>query len=209
MKNRYGQIMDRVEVTPEMRDRILSNIQDQAGRETSHSKTVPFANRRKYGSIAAAVVLAVVGAFAVENFTKISQTTEPPEKVELTVTAPVETASLEELAKNVGFDVEGIHKLPFEASQVTYMAYSDGAEITYRNDSQQVIYSKNTEIGGNNGHYETYSVEKTVNVDGIKVTLKGNDTGYQIASWDDGTYGYMIYSDTPLDEQQLTAMIGK
>ncbi len=211
MKNKYDEIMDRVEVSDEMRTRILTNIQEQTAQnipEKTSEKVVPFKSWKRYTSLAAAILIVLVGTFAMKNMMKTTQQTEPETPGnELMVTAPTEVSSLEELSKTVGFPVEELQNLPFEADEVIYTAYSDGAEVTWQKGEKQLTYSKKTEIGGNNGHFETYDLEETIQINGKKVTLKGDSTGYQIADWDDGSYGYMIYSSVSITKEQMTAML--
>ncbi len=216
MKNKYNQVMERVKIDDEMRERILKNIDDQLTEKHGSNKRGTILKWRKVSMIAAAAVILLIGSMV---YTRISRMTDASSEMaaemtedtmdnEMTALGPEEMASLEELQAVVGYEVEELTNLPFEVEEVYYLSY-DGtdAEIQYVGADNRIIYSKLTEIGENNGHYETYEEEKTVDAAGYSVILKGNEGEYQLAVWDDGTYGYMIYSEIPLEENILLEMI--
>ena|GEM_PF-182259 len=91
---KYNEIMDRVNVTPEMRERVLKGVREsmmeeqekstqqihnnQQGKSHQKGKIIPFANHsfgrkwRRYAGIAACFILVVVGVFAVRNLSQTS-----------------------------------------------------------------------------------------------------------------------------------------
>ena len=64
MKKRYDEVMDRIELTGEMRSRILGNIQRMDLSATSERKVLPFRSIRKYMSAAACLAVLLAGVFA-------------------------------------------------------------------------------------------------------------------------------------------------
>lgn len=56
----------------------------------------------------------------------------------------------------------------------------------------------------------TYTFTKTVDYDGKKVNLKGNDTGVQAASWVEGEFSYAIGAwSHPVDEETMFQYISE
>ena len=65
MSRSYHEIMEKIEVTDEMRTRILNNVSRQAA-NTPH-KLVTFPHLRKMASIAAGVALLLIGGTLMKN----------------------------------------------------------------------------------------------------------------------------------------------
>ena len=95
---KYDEVMEKLEVTPEMRARILQNV------ETQMAEPCKKPNRlRRFAALAACLAILLVGAAALPKL--ISSPT--PEESETTIAnGMVEVASKEELSEAVGFPVK-------------------------------------------------------------------------------------------------------
>ena len=113
MGKAYDEIMEKIKVTPEMRQHVLERI---AREDIIPSKAVRFSALKKYLSVAACLILLLAG---VVTLSQLLERTEPEPPV-LTVPNIVEAASLQELSGLVGFEVTTEFSLPFEVEKITY-----------------------------------------------------------------------------------------
>ena len=186
MARAYDEIMEKIEVTPEMRQRVLERI---AREDTVSSKVVRFPAWRRYVSAAACIALLLAGAVVLPRLL------EQPEQKPPVLTVPniVEAASIEELSELVGFEVTADFSLPFEAKEITCCSYwNEMAQIEYRNGEYSATYRQSQGTDDNSGDYNIYSDTVEITVNDRIVTLKGNDGAYVLAVWTDGTYAYSL-----------------
>ncbi len=205
MKSKYKEVMDRIEVTEEMRTRILQSIHKEADSSQSAKKAIPFRNWKQITSIAAAIAILVIGAFA---YYTISQ--EPDEPLGVSLSGPVDAGSLEELSDKVGFEVEGLENLPFEELETEYIAYSEtSAVVVYKGENQLIEFNKSTDTSGNNGYYETYAIENQIELNGCTITLQGDESGYYLISFILDDYSYTISSDKAQTEEVMRNLVAE
>lgn len=186
---KYKQIMDRIEVTPEMRQRILQNI--EAGQAKKQKKL-----SRQILSLAACAAVALCCWFAWKP--KQPQDTQQ----EMMATAQIEDVStLEALAEKTGVPIKELTGLPFAVEQQEYRSYwNELAEIRYIGKTESLCYRKSLGTQDNSGDYNEYSRETTIPLSGCTVTLKGGTDGYVLAIWTDGTYAYSVSISVPMSE---------
>ena len=114
--------------------------------------------------------------------------------------------SLAELAKAVGFDI----KAPAVPAGYTAAAYIDIsgelAEVFYENGSDTLLYRVSKGEGDNSGDYNTYSTQKTVNVNGVSVEMRGNDK-VNVAVWSNGGFAYSVSSEQGIAEADVIAAV--
>ncbi len=179
-------IMERIEITPEMRRRILDNIQDI---DLSEKKTAKVIRPRwkQFGALAACFALVLVGALTLPRI--LNPDSPPSDIVGNPVGDIVEVASAQELSQVVGFDVTDLEHLPFTPEQTTYLAYwKSMAEISYSGEGQTAVYRKAPGDDDVSGDFNEYSAETVIQAGGHSVTLKGTDEAYVLAIWTDGAY---------------------
>lgn len=205
LKKRYDEVMDRIEVTREMRERILSNIEKTDIEATQKNKVIPFPTMKKYMSAAACFVLLLAGVFAAGHMAGIFQPDNPPVQV---VNGMVEVDTLEQLAAAVGFEIEEPGTLPFEVEMTTYISYwGDMAEITYTGEGKTATFRKSIGTEDNSGDYNTYSDVKEINIDSLTVTLKGIEEIYTLAIWPANGYAYSICLSDGISESEWYSLI--
>ena len=204
-KNPYRELMEQVNLTPEARERILTNVQ-QADLSPQAEKVVPFPRRRqtwrRWASLAAC--LAIVAALFAVPLLREQPDTAPPVQ-DLPPFRQVD--SLDALSEAVGFPVTEVSKLPFDPVSTTYTAYDEGtAEITYTGpDDQAATYRQSLGTADNSGDYTLY--EDTQVVPENNATLKGQDQRYTLALWTDGTYTYSLRLSSALSADAWQALL--
>ena len=114
--------------------------------------------------------------------------------------------SLAELAKAVGFDI----KTPAVPAGYAAAAYIDIsgelAEVFYENGSDTLLYRVSKGEGDNSGDCNTYSTNKTVNVNGVSVEMRGNDK-VNVAVWSNGGFAYSVSSEQGIAEADVIAAV--
>lgn len=193
---KYEEIMDRVEVTPEMRQRVLSNL-EQARKPKRPAL-------RQLMSLAAclAIVLCCWYAWKPRQQTQVENPgAQGASQIE-------NVASLEALSQKTGVPMKELTGLPFDVEATQYVSYwEELAEIQYFGQTDSLCYRKSYGTGDNSGDYNVYSQVKTLDVSGCAVTLKGGAEGYSLAAWTDGTYAYSISASKPLTEETFRGLL--
>lgn len=191
LRNTYQEIIEHVEVTPQMRERILGNIRHA---DLAERKPVAFRNYRRFAAAVATLAVLLAAGFALTPILQNNgQNSQTPDGNVQAVWECEELDSAKELAKAVGFEVEDVKELPFEPEHVTYLAIGEElAEINYTAGIQGARYRKSPGAEDNSGNYTDFPNVETVNIGAYEVTLKGNDAGYELALWTDGAYAYSL-----------------
>lgn len=188
---KYDQIMDHLQVTDDMKARILSSLKQAEPASASPAPTPPFRHTKRYLSLAACLILLIVGAAVLPHWQH--NTPEPNEPGVMGVPNITEVDSVQTLAETVGFPVSDVPTLPFTPTETTYTAYGqDLAQITYADQTQTAVYRKSSLEEDNSGDYNVYADVQTISLAGIPVTLKGNDGSYALAIWQSGSYSYSL-----------------
>lgn len=229
--------MEKVEVTEEMRSRILRNIQNadlsrvkaMTEEPVSRMGNIIHPSRwQKYLSIAAGVLVLLGTALVLPHLLRNAAETGTPGSVDTGTFeagtemqqgdfAVTEYASLEELSQAVGFTVAVPEKLPFTVSSTSYVSYGgEIAQIDYTGSEGQTVSCRMSEgTEDNSGDYNTYAAETqiavTQNISGAEkeaaVTLKGTEGAYTLALWNDGTCAYSICFSEGMDETEWKNVI--
>lgn len=193
MGKAYDEIMDQVEVTEEMQERILSNIRTQ---KICREKKILRYRRKALQAAAGLLLVLTVSACAVRIMRKDAWSL--PEKE--TEPEPVfvgngieECPSVETLSAKVGFPVTDLSGLPFVVDHTEYLSYwGDMAEINYQGADETACYRKSEGEEDNSGDYNEYAEVQTLEADGFSVTVKGEDGIYRLAVWQKDGYSYSL-----------------
>ena len=182
---KYDEVMEKLEVTPEMRARILQNVETQMAEPRKKPNRL-----RRFAALAACLAILLVGAAALPKL--ISSPT--PEESETTIAnGMVEVASKEELSEAVGFPVKSAQSLPFFPQSIYYTSYwGEMAQIDYANGGSMACFRQSLGEEDNSGDWNEYPAKESFTVNGCAVTLKGEADSYTLAIWQDGTYSYSL-----------------
>lgn len=205
-KNPYRELMEQVNLTPEARERILTNVQ-QADLSPQAKKVVPLRSKqqtwRRWASLAACLVVVVAVLVAVPLLREQPDTAPPVQ-----VLPPFrQVDSLDALSEAVGFPVTEVSKLPFDPVSTTYTAYDEElAEITYTGSvGQTATYRQSRGSKGNSGDYNLYPDTQTLPEQ--NATLKGQGQSYTLALWTDSTYTYSLRLSSGLSADAWQALL--
>ena len=182
---KYDEVMEKLEVTPEMRARILQNV------ETQMAEPCKKPNRlRRFAALAACLAVLLMGAMALPKF--ISSPV-PEESETMVASGMVEVPSKEELSEAVGFPVKSAQSLPFFPQSIYYTSYwGDMAQIDYANGGSTACFRQSLGEEDNSGDWNEYPAKESFTVNGCAVTLKGERDSYTLGIWSDGTYSYSL-----------------
>ena len=182
---KYDEVMEKLEVTPEMRARILQNV------ETQMAEPCKKPNRlRRFAALAACLAVLLMGAMALPKF--ISSPV-PEESETMVANGMVEVTSKEELSEAVGFPVKSAQSLPFFPQSIYYTSYwGEMAQIDYANGGSTACFRQSLGEEDNSGDWSEYPAQKSLTVNGCAVTLKGERDSYTLGIWSDGTYSYSL-----------------
>lgn len=208
MDKKYDEVMEHIEVTPEMRQRILKNIQQADVTRQKPAKVIRFPRWKQMAALAACLAVVLAGMRTIPQI--LNPGADDP-YVDLNPAAEiVEVNTIEELSEEVGFPVNEMTGLPFRIEHTAYIAYwKEMAEITYTGDGQTAVYRKGTGSGDISGDYNIYNSEIELSVNDYDVTLKGNDRVYSLAVWTDGGYSYSLsLSDGKTEAEWEIILIG-
>ncbi len=203
---KYEEIMDRVEMTPQMQERILANVSKEVMRRKRH-KVLLWRNLA-----AAACLCLIVGTVIWQQAGKIQSGQQEEQSDEWTQVGNgiIEQADRSALEQTVGFSVEPITQLPFTADHTMYLSYWDTmAEVVYQCGEQQITMRKAVDDGEDiSGDYNEYAYVSERKAGSITMLCKGNEAGkYSLVSFTKDSYAYVIYMQPELTEEELDAML--
>ena len=182
---KYDEVMEKLEVTPEMRARILQNVKTQMAEPCKKPKRL-----RRFAALAACLAVLLMGAMALPKF--ISSPV-PEESETMVANGMVEVTSKEELSEAVGFPVKSAQSLPFFPQSIYYTSYwGDMAQIDYANGGSTACFRQSLGEEDNSGDWNEYPAQESLTVNGCAVTLKGERDSYTLGIWSDGTYSYSL-----------------
>lgn len=199
MAQTYKEAMDHIAVTPQMRSRVLQQIQ-QADLTPSRARSLPM---RRGLAAAACLVVLLVGAVTLP---RLLQPTTPG--VESSISSIVQVASQEELSQLVGFEVPSLGFLPFSAEEVRYASYpGQMAETAYYGQEQSLVLRAMAGTDDPSGDYTSYTDISTLEIQGRSVTLKGEDGLYTLALWQDESCSYSLRSTPARSAEDWTQIL--
>ena len=194
---KYEQIMDKIEVTPEMRQRVLRNVEAGQAKQKKRQLT------RRLVTLAACLAIVVCCCYVWKP-----KQTDPPEQGMMAVSQIDTVDSLEALTEKTGIPMNELTGVPFTVERTEYVSYWDNlAKIQYFGDTDSLCYRKSPGTEDNSGDYNVYAQEETLEISGNAVTLKGGNGAYSLAIWTDGSYTYSISVTDPLSRDAFGALL--
>ncbi len=207
LNNSYHEIMDKITVTPEMRQQILSDMPEKISRRKKRQRMNKII---RYASFAACIALILTAVLIFSGIVSHAPSSPNRQNDDLTqaVNGIEECTSLDELAAKVNFTVTELKELPFTSEQVSYLSFWNTlAEIDYEGSDNSITFRTSREKEDNSGDYNVYESIETVEINGITVTLKGNNQTYSLAIWQNGEYSYSISLENGISKEDLTTLL--
>lgn len=185
---KYDEAMEKIELTPQMRARILQNVEQELQKPAK--KTGFSGGLRRITALAACLAVLLVGALALPRLISRPSQEEPETMI---ANGMVEVTSREELSEAVGFPVKAAQTLPFFPQSILYTSYwGEMAQTDYANGPESACFRQSPGTQDNSGDWNEYPAQETIEVSGSSVTLKGEKDAYTLAVWSDGTYSYSL-----------------
>lgn len=192
---KYAELMDKIELTPEMRERVLSGVERKLDRNPARGSRL----LRRCPPFAACLALVIAAAVV------LPQAASPGVEYVPGIEPARDAASLSDA---VGYEVRDVSGLPFEPDAAVYTAYGDMAEIDYSGEGEQAVYRQSPGAEDNSGDYNEYAAVTTTTVGDAQVTLKGGaPDSYTLALWSSGGYSYSLSLSSPLPESAWIELI--
>lgn len=218
--NKYNKFMSKIEVTEEMRSRILKNISEA---DFTPAKKSVFVHMGGFAAAAACLALIVIGGISLARFTGGSLTRESDAVTTSSKTAEAETGdntlavydvteyeSLEELSAAVGYSITLPVQMPFEYDSVSYAEAWGCAEITWYSGENTAAYFRMGKADGDiSGDYSEYETATEVNAGGVNVTLKGSGDSVVLAVWSYGEMSYALGVSEGITAEQVKAFVSE
>lgn len=200
LSKRYDAVMEKLEVTDAMRQRILRNIGKMELDAAPRAKVVRFPSVKRLMPLAACFVLLLAGVFYARYWMP-GETVDPrPTEGVMVGNGIVDVADVDALTEAVGFPVKELTALPFQVDEVTYTSFwKELAQIAYTGEGQTVTFRQSVGDGDNSGDYNVYAQTEVQEIGGVSVTLKGDGRTYSLAIWNDGTYAYSVSVKAPIE----------
>ena len=205
----YREVMEHIQVTPAMRERILQNL--AKAEQKPAPKAVKLVPWKQVLSLAACAAVLIVGIRTLPRGNELggSASSAPSEMVGATAAPTQEFASLDELSAAAGFAVQEPQNLPFVVEQTTYtLLFGELAQVEQTGTAgESILYRVSQEEGDNSGDYNAYTVEQPWENNGVTVTLKGTGNGFCLALWQKDEFSYSLSSSVDLTWKQMQVML--
>lgn len=209
--SKYNEIMDKIEVTEDMRQRVLKNVEE----ECSNADNViqfPSRNKKKYASLVGVAAVAAVCIIAGKGIIGNTPTVPDNPEGDVMIQGPVEAGSAQELSNNVGFEISDIKALADKADEIYYSSIGDIAEIMYSTADNTISYRKAPGSDDISGDYNTYVTIVEKEIDGINMTIKGNEDENDVnkffnAIWTKDGYSYSLSFENGVDVTEIEEII--
>lgn len=206
----YNEIMEHIEVTPEMRRRVLKNV--EAAMERPRVVRFPARSVKTLLSLAACAALIIFAALSVSDFRRAADTA-PEESADApfgvsAVYGIEECVGREELSEKFGFDVAELGYLPFEAQEIEYCSYwGNMAQISYRNGDDEVMFRQARGSDDISGDFNVYETVLTVEITGAKAELRGTDGEFSGAVWQKDGFTYSVFCSPAVSQDEMQRII--
>ena len=208
MRKSYHEIMEHIEVTPAMRERILQNLK-LADSKPTKANVVHFVPWKQILSFAACAAVLIVGVTAMPHGDELGSASSSTDSMVGTAAPTQEFSSSAELSVAAGFSVLEPQNLPFEVQTTTYtFIWGEIAQVKQTGTEEQyVTFRVSQDIEDNSGDYTIYKTEQQLNYNGIDITLKGSEDGFHLAVWQTDAFSYSVNSSVGLTIEQLEAIL--
>ena len=211
---KYDEIMNRIELTPAAKERILANI--SAAASESPEKTVSLPRKaapvwKRVLPAAAMLTVVLFGALMARHFNGIEDIGDGPVPlVDPSQAAISETSAFRtrgELEAAAGFPVEELRKLPFAADTVSYDLTDGIAEVTYTGEGKTAVFRKAGEERTLSN--AVFPVIREAEAGEIRAVIGGEDERFVLAVWKHGGYSYCLELSEGVPEETIAGIVAE
>ncbi|MGG4217845.1 hypothetical protein ABEW32_06415 [Paenibacillus jamilae] len=210
MRNKYQEIMNRVQVTPQMHSRIMDKVNEICF--DTKQKKWNFQIFSKRGLYVAACFVFLIGVvFALPHISDVDNETPP---LDTQGTPPLDTQgspdqlSIKDLSSNVGYQVKEVSHFPFTVDKTSYFFYGGNmAETVYSGENKAVTFRMDKGNKDVSGNYNEFKNVKEIRTDSHIVTMKGNKGLYSLAIWQLDHFSYSLEIDHAVTESEMLKMV--
>lgn len=232
---KYKDIMDRIELTDEMRERVLKNVKEQVASEKTNSSPEPViqpVSKKNPSRIAlirslsaAAACLVVAGGIFLawkfignKNGQKIPQDSEsllaqgPDSSTNESIPPSEQTLeNMEGINQALGLKLHDLTTLPFTPDASTYALWGDCAEITYTKGMEDMcLLNISSTKETFEAIAENYPASKEIKLsDGTSVHLYGEADGNGYAIWKCGTWYCSLQFENVVEDSVFERIISE
>ncbi len=120
--------------------------------------------------------------------------------------------TLEEAAKCAGFELVAPEKIEGYENRYIQAVKNEMIQVIYDDSAAEnsitIRKSNNIEDSMLSGDYNQYSNQKEIEIEGVKVSLKGNEEGsVSLATWANGNYSYSFALNKSMPEDKLIEIV--
>ena len=206
--NKYNEIMERLTVSDEMREKLIAGVGKADKRKIGMIRA---STLKRVAAIAACLVLLLAGAIVLKNLSKNEvpvtaggYSTGGPDDMPV---APLQYNSASELSEASGIFIEDLENVPFVPTETVYQYYDNGiAEIVYSDGEEVLSYRVSYGDEDNSGDCNEYAEVFQKEIDGAVYTLKGDGELIYCALYRRGDSSCSITSTVGLTVEQIGKM---
>ncbi|MCR5293703.1 MAG: hypothetical protein K6E30_00825 [Lachnospiraceae bacterium] len=115
--------------------------------------------------------------------------------------------TMEEAEKAAGFDMTVPETLDGREMTLIQVMNDEMIQVFYGEDENRVLVRKAEGNEDISGDYTEYGETETVDVNGAKVTMKGDEGQVKAAVWTAGKYTYAVDADQPVSRDTMAEWI--
>ena len=202
MRSRYNQIMADVEVSAELREKVLGNLKTN----DAYKKYTPWYNSKKWIAMAACAAVIILGTsiFILRPQEPISDNSN----VTLVLPPIIDHyENIDQLASNVEFTVSELTVLPENNMEIDYLTIGELAEVRYLGIEQELTLRMGSGQKDVSGVYGTYDSVLEITVRGDTVQLLALEEEILLAKWRHGDVSYSLQALKCMSKAQWQKII--
>ena len=117
--------------------------------------------------------------------------------------------TLADAARAAGFEMDAPDTVKSYDETSFQVMNNQMVQVIFSNADSRLIIRKASGDEDISGDYNVYTKTQEVDVNGISVTMKGNDETVQLATWTDKGYTYAVTSGTAMTLETMTDLVSQ
>lgn len=136
-----------------------------------------------------------------------SETDEPLEEGVMSGN-PIEAATLEEIRTEVGYPFKLPQYLPDGYRPEEYsLLFGSLIQASYVSETDEILYRTEKTDLDISGDYNRYETEETAQINGMTVTVKGQDNRFYTATWQSEDQSYSVSSRNGISREEFIKIV--